>query len=89
MPKTNLSGHDVHFIKKVKEHFSNLKLPKRISEDRPFYEYFMPISSYKNIENVYEVDLNAAYWQAALNLGYITDELFNLAFSGKVSKKRC
>lgn len=87
VPRSNLSGYDVKFIVDCKKHFSGLKLPNRLSHDKPFYEYFRRISTYTEVENVYEVDLNAAYWVAAKELGYIDDKFFKKAFSGKVSKK--
>lgn len=87
VPKTSISGHDVKFITDVKHHFSNLPLPERLNSDRPFYEYFVPISTYTEIENVWEIDLNAAYWSAALQLRYINDKFYDRAFSGNISKK--
>lgn len=81
-----LSGFGAVFVGKVKDHFNALPLPDPLSFDRPFFEYFRPVSTYTEVDDVDEVDLTKAYWQCALNLGYLDQKMFNLALSDKVNK---
>jgi len=81
-----LSGIGAKFIGDVKSHFAGLKKPDQLSNNRPYCEYFRPISTYKEINDVVEVDLNKAYWQAALNLGYLTQSIYKKALDPKINK---
>ena len=86
LPGTNeLAGASARFVGSIKKHFKSSKLPERISDERPFYEYFVPISTYTELTDVCEVDINGAYWESAYELGYITKDLYKSAES--VSKK--
>jgi hypothetical protein len=87
LPQGGLTGYGPMFVKKVKDHFSGLPEVARISESKPFYEYFRNISAYTQINDVVEIDLNRAYWEAAKKLGYIQDALYSEALSDKISKK--
>lgn len=87
VPVMNFGNGGIKFIRAVKEHFAKLPLPERISSDRPYYEYFRPISTYTEISNCAEVDINKAYWQSAYDLGYLSREFFDMALSDNVPKK--
>jgi hypothetical protein len=88
LPDTNdLSGKGASFIREVKDAFSSKIIPERLSDNRPYCEYFRPISTYTEVENLCEVDINKAYWQAALNLGYLHEWLYKKALSEDVNKK--
>lgn len=84
LPKN--TGINGNFIGRVKKHFNTLPLPEHLSADRPYYEYFRPISTYEEIDNLCEIDLTAAYYTAANGLGYLTKELYDKAFDGTVNK---
>ena len=81
-----LSGGGANFIKQIKDYFGEKEVPKNLSNLKPYCEYFKPISTYKQIDNVVEIDLNKAYWKAALNLGYLNDKMYNKALSPKINK---
>lgn len=85
IPVGELSGRGARFVGEVKKHFSGMKKPLRLSHDRAFYEYFRPVSTYMEIEDVVEIDINHAYWESARKLGYLTPELYRSA--EKVNKK--
>lgn len=86
LPKIGeLSGHGAAFVGRVKSHFAEIDLPERLSTDRPFYEYFVPISTYQELTDVVEVDINGAYWESAHQLGYIPGDIYKSA--DKVGKK--
>lgn len=84
LPKN--TGINGNFIGRVKKHFNSLPVPEQVSADRPYYEYFRPISTYVEVDNLCEIDLTAAYYTAANELGYLTKELFDKAFDGTVNK---
>ena len=87
VPAWNMGGNGMKFIRDVKKHFAGLEKPERISSERPFYEYFRPISIYTEIENTCEIDINKAYWESAYQLGYLSRELYETALSASVPKK--
>lgn len=83
--KNELCGNNARFIGRVKKHFSGLQKPEKLSSERSFYEYFVPISTYTTLENVVEIDINGAYWESANRLGYLGNDLYKDA--EKVTKK--
>ena len=83
---SELSGYGANFIKQIKDYFAAKQVPERLSDLAPYCEYFKPISTYTEIENVVEIDLNKAYWKAALNLGYLDNKIYQKALNPKINK---
>lgn len=86
--RKGLSVTDARFIQKVKRHFSSMELPKRIRPIAGSTHYFQ---NYVNVaqglyDKYVEIDVSAAYWKTALNLGYIDEELYR---EGMEASKVC
>lgn len=74
----SLSGKELNFIQKVKRHVSGLEHPDRI---RPYSARVAYNLNGANLnEGEYtgycEIDVSGAYWKTALDLGYISKEIY-------------
>ena len=86
--KTGLNNYELNLIKRVKKvaQISNLDL--KISSD---HIRFIDRASYNlnkaYTSELYEIDLNSAYWEASLKLGIIDRPTFDYGKQKKISKK--
>lgn len=80
---------ELHFIKMVRDYVTNSKINKRIKNDFPrnkkgqrvynHIKYFNYHEYKKSVffdKDIYEIDINAAYWETALKLTIINEHLF-------------
>ena len=76
MTNNNLPISELNFIKQVKAYCNTLELHYDI--DREQIKYIDTIRIYEGlqIENVYEVDLNSAYWNFAYKEGIISKDIY-------------
>lgn len=73
-----LDVRELNFIKKVKRHFQRMELPKRI---RPLGNTHLYNGYTANLKpgvytSMIEVDVSAAYWEAAKKLAYLPDDIY-------------
>ena len=76
--RTGIKLSELPFINVVSRHIKKTKLPKlpHFTKDEIDYYAYANLKG-KQINNVFEVDINAAYWKAALNLKIITKSIFD------------
>ena len=86
--KTGLNNYELNLIKRVKKvaQLSNLDL-KISSENIRFIDRAQYKLNVAYTSELYEIDLNSAYWEASLNLGIIDKETFEYGKQKKISKK--
>lgn len=82
---TPLNFWELNLISSVKR-FNN-KTVYPISHKPAYINIEKTINVEKTIDNCIEIDLNAAYWNKALQLGYIDKNIYDKASYSKISKK--
>lgn len=86
----NLNGYDLQLIMKVKKYAQSLKISNFKYYSSKDIEFINNGGNLKRNElltnDLYEIDLNAAYWVAAKYLGIISEDIYNYANNGKCSK---
>ncbi len=75
--RSGIPYNQLHFIQRVKKHVLSKKFnfKRYTKKDATYYSYGKLRSGI--IKNVYEVDINQAYWEAALKLQVIDKRLYN------------
>lgn len=85
MPSVKLNVWELNLITSVKHYNKEIVFPIK---HRPAYiNLEKTINVEKTIKDCIEIDLNAAYWNKALELGYINKEIYSKAYGEKISKK--
>lgn len=73
---SNIPVSQLHFINKVVKHITETR-PQIVPFERPrYYQFNADNYAAREIADVVEYDLNAAYWNAANQLGYLSHELY-------------
>ena len=78
-----MSVNDARFIKQVKDYAGSLEKPKRIRPHAGSTYYFQNYEEMRQgvYENYIELDVSGAYWETALKLGYISEEIYREGFN--------
>lgn len=84
---------ELSFVQQVKSYVLKNKIHKKIKNDFgkngqskiKYFDYMIPKSTVKYSSDLYEVDVNQAYWSTALKLGMINSELYEKGL--KIQKK--
>jgi hypothetical protein len=90
---SGLKNIELAFLNKVKKHVESnfdLRLIKNINaSDVPFIQKYRAVKkNYWYSKELYEIDLSAAYWHAAKELGIIDEEIYLQGLNDKrISKK--
>ena len=84
-PTTKLNVWELNLISSVKRYNADKISP--ILHKPLYIDITKTIGIEKDIKNCVEIDLNAAYWNKALELGYINKEIYDKAYSKNVAKK--
>jgi len=75
--RTGIKIEELPFISKVSQHVKGKKFSfKRLKKDNIVYHSYSKLRDGK-LEDVYEVDINNAYWMAAYKLGVIDKKLYD------------
>lgn len=87
---SGLNNYELNLIKKVKDHVSKLPekfIPKIDAKQIQFIDKSKKFLYKSYTKDLYEIDLNSAYWNYALKEGIITEEIFNYGNGKKIRKK--
>lgn len=84
---------ELSFVQEVKRHILKNNLHKKIKNDFgksghkkiKYFDYAIPKSTLKYSSDLYEVDINQAYWSTALKLGLIDNTIYKKGL--KIQKK--
>ena len=84
---------ELSFVQQVKNHIIKNGIHKKIKDDFgknginkiKYFDHSVPKSNVKYSNDLYEIDINQAYWSTALKLGMISQELYNKGL--KIQKK--
>ncbi len=85
---------ELSFVKEVKDYIKKNDIEHRIRNNYPttkeketvysnikYFDYKVPKKSIRYYHDLYEIDINAAYWDTALKLGIITPDLYKKGLS--------
>lgn len=74
--------NELFFISMFKNNLITENIPKKLNKKDIIYTYTDNLSDHKkNISNVYEIDLNSAYYNFALKNNFIDEKTFNRGLS--------
>lgn len=85
---------ELHFVKLVKDYVYKNEIHLKIKNDFKknkdgtynhdtvkYFDYKIPNKSFTHKQNLFEVDINAAYWETAFKIGIISEEIYKKGFT--------
>lgn len=85
--ENTIPAGELFFIKRVKDYAETLDLKFTVDRGKIKYIDLPRYAPDWSEENVIEIDLSAAYWHFAHEIGIISDEIFDTGKNGYINKK--